>query len=449
MEESGGRKIVKKVVSFSIFVFCFLLFIAASIFIDTVNREKKDKIPELIIGLNNVTLDGINNGPKNIAYDGNEAELISNGEKTEIKNVEIRGRGNASWDMEKKSYRLKFSSRVDFLGLGKQKKLALISNNIDDSLMRNDLGQFIAGIIYKDYPVRGDFVHLRIDNADLGLYYAAILVDADKYSLGLNNETGIIVEIDNAYCSKDLVFSKTNEFGDCLQLSGIVSKDSGEVSFSRFARDYNEFEKALKKKDFKKISEIIDVESWAKYFVMSEFTSNPDAYITSWYLYKDSEESKIKANIGWDFDAAFGNRNWGYGDEIFYSPNGTLTRLGYTIDEVKESDPIEKKCNLVENSEVHLISPSMCYMLMMPEFQKLVAKTYRTFLMGHRAEIIEYIKETAAYIREDAINDSNIWHKGSFDDEIEYLLWWVDKRFDYFDEKYGGTSVVLYNNRYE
>ena len=25
----------------------------------------------------------------------------------------------------------------------------------------------------------------------------------------------------------------------------------------------------------------------------------------------------------------------------------------------------------------------------------------------------------------------------NFDDEIEYLLWWVNSRFDYFDEKYG------------
>lgn len=437
---SGSWRIIKNIICLCFFALCFVIFLLLSLSIDAINREKKNEVPELKISLNNVTLEEINNGPKAVAYGSNTAEFFDKGSVRFISDLEIRGRGNASWSMDKRSYRIKVLGGINLLGLGAQKKLGLISNNIDDSLMRNDLGQYIAGGIYENYPIRGEFVNVKIDDNDLGLYYMVVLIDADKHSLGLKDNMGVIAELDNAYCFDGSTYRMTKEFKDCIQLEDAVSKDNEDVAFSNFVKDYNDFETALRKRDYRAISEKIDVESWAKYFVLSEFSSNPDAYVTSWYFYKDGETDKIKASLGWDFDAAFGNWNWGYGDEYFYSPYGAMTRLGYTIKDLQETDSMEKKCNMVENSEGHLISPSMCYLIAMPEFQEIVSQTYRDTLMGRRAEINEYIKKTAAYIRDDAIADNEMWSKGNFDDEIEYLLWWVNSRFDYFDEKYGGVG---------
>ena len=50
--------------------------------------------------------------------------------------------------------------------------------------------------------------------------------------------------------------------------------------------------------------------------------------------------------------------------------------------------------------------------------------------------MVNYIKREANYIREAANRNNEIWNHGSFEEELDYLIWWVEGRFDYFDENY-------------
>ena len=410
-------------------------------FLLSLDLDKKEKsvevirtIPEIKLTLNDVTLDEINDGPKSTKYIGNRMTLIDGDDEYDFDNVEIRGRGNASWLMDKKSYRLKLSQRVDLLGLGKLKKWGLISNNIDDTLMRNDLGHYIASFLYDSYPIRGEFVNLKIDDDDLGLYYMVNLVDIGKNMIDLKNSDGILIEIDNAYCDSEKGYKFTKIASDCISIKDIVDEDNVDEILNAFMNDYNEFELLIRGGDYEMVAEKVDIESFAEYYILSEITSNPDAYVTSWYLYRDGEEDRIQSGIGWDFDAAFGNRNWGSREGEFYSPTGLMVRMRYLVDGWDNYNDT-KRCELLKET---LISPTMCYMINMPEFRDLVGRIYRERLIGKRMDIISYIRNTADYIRDEAVVDNELWSKGDFDDEINYLVWWVDKRFDYLDELFGG-----------
>ena len=393
-------------------------------------------IPKIEITLADTTLDEINSGPKRLGYPDNKMTLNDGKNKYYFDNVEIRGRGNASWMMNKKSYRIKLTRKVNLLGLGKIKKWAMISNYTDNSMIRNALGNFIADLLYDDYPIQGEFINFTVDGKNLGLYYMSELVTVDKSSVDLKDPFGILVELDDVYYETEEKYYVT-KLNDHITIGDVTVEDNKDEAMGFFMDDYNIFEKAVKSGDYELMTEVVDAESFAKYYLLGEFSSNLDAYMTSWYLYKDGEEDKIHSNIGWDFDGAFGNRRWWEreGDDL-YSPTELMTRMKYTVDgwnDYAENDV--NRCDLLY--EV-LASPTMCYMIGMPEFRELVAEIYQKKLMGKREEIVSYIRNTADYIRDEAIADNELWGKGDFDEEVEYLVWWVDKRFDYFNDLYGG-----------
>lgn len=398
------------------------------------NRDEKMVIPEIVIKLNDTTLDGINSGSKTMKYYGNEMTLRRGEEKLFYNDVEIKGRGNASWAMDKKSYRIKFDEKVDLLGLGKMKKWALVSNHLDDSLVRNDLGQYLASLLYENYPIKGDFVKLKIDDENLGLYYLIKPIEISKNSVEIKRLDAIIVELDNAYCESNDVRLETKYFHDCIAMKDVRDEETVYETMTALLNDYNSFEKALINREYEKVLEIIDVESWAKYFLLSELTSNPDAYVTSWYLYRDGESDKIHANLGWDFDAAFGNRNWEKWPDEFYSPSGLMNRMEYSF---TKNENESQGCRYLIDIESTVISPVMCYLAEMPEFRDLVKEVYRDKIKFQRENIMNYIKTVSSRIHGAAIENDVRWGKNNFLSEIKYLSEWVETRLEYLDQMLG------------
>src|SRR5699024_4806536 len=71
----------------------------------------------------------------------------------------------------------------------------------------------------------------------------------------------------------------------------------------------DEFETLLysKDKDWDKISKMIDVESFIKYYFIQEFSENPDGCRSSVYMYKDGKDDVIHMGPVWDYDSALAN----------------------------------------------------------------------------------------------------------------------------------------------
>ena len=326
-------------------------------------------------------------------------------------NVEIKGRGNFSWNADKKSYRLKFDKKVDLFGMGKKKKWALIANSVDDSLMRNDLAYYIANLLGEDQP-QGKFVEFVVDDEDLGVYYLIPSMEIDKLAVDLRDPEGVLVEVDNVYCEAEEKWWVADN-GDCLTVKDIVTEDLTDEVMEDFLEDYNDLLVALERKDFEAVGEIVDMESFARYFLISEFTADPDAYATSWYLHKDGADDRIHAGPVWDFDAAFGNRSWGDWPEEFYEPTTVMGRFEYTYEKKKEGIcPYNKERTLKETINISWV---MCDLLEMEEFRELVREVYLEDFRDKKEMIKEHILETVAEISAAARRDAEQWGKGDFD----------------------------------
>ena len=206
---------------------------------------------------------------KDIKYGGNQVEIFDDGITISYDNVEIKGRGNFSWNADKKSYRLKFDEKVDLFGMGKKKKWALIANSVDDSLMRNDLAYYIANLLGEDQP-QGKFVEFVVDDEDLGVYYLIPSMEIDKLAVDLRDPEGVLAEVDNVYCEAEEKWWVADN-GDCLTVKDIVTEDLTDEVMEDFLEDYNDLLVALERKDFEAVGEIVDMESFARYFLISEF----------------------------------------------------------------------------------------------------------------------------------------------------------------------------------
>ena len=367
-------------------------------------------IPVMEISLNGVTLDEVHENGKGIKYSGN---FLTLGDES-YENVEFKGRGNFSWAADKKSYGIKFTRKVNLLGMGKSKKWVLIPNSVDDSLMRNDLAYYLMDLITGGYQFRGNFVELKIDGGSLGLYYLIRAMNIGKEAVDLRDPMGILVELDNIYCQKEEKYWVTGD-GDCLTIKDAVKDDGVDNIMESFVMDFNILEVAASENNYSDVVRIADIYSFAEYFVISELTANQDAYVSSWFLYKDGIDDKIHAGLAWDFDGAFGNRNWGDWAEEFYAPTVIMARFDDNIGSVKIT-------NLMRN------------LIRMPEFKEIVRQIFIAKIVCQKEEILDYIDKQSELIADMAYFDARLWGKGDFYEEISYLKWWITKRIEFLEQ---------------
>ena len=222
----------------------------------------------------------------------------------------------------------------------------------------------------------------------------------------------------------------------CLVVNDVVMKDNLDPAMQSFMQSFTQLEMATKEKDYGKILDSIDVDSFARYFLLSEFTVNPDAYNSSWYMYKDGLDDKIHAGPGWDFDFAFGNRNWIWSDdESFYSPD---------LDMVREADALGGKFifngKTVEKEPNWTISRVIFGLMKIPEFRQKVREVFNDALAGRKMELLNYIGRKADEIYPAILRDNGRWEEVNYWSEVNSLLDWVDKRYEHFEKTYGNEE---------
>ena len=284
----------------------------------------------------------------------------------------------------------------------------------------------IAEMIGENYAWRGKFIEMYFDGEYEGLYYFLHKVEIGKGRVDLRDTAGVLVEMDSLH--KDEGGCYFTYAGSCLKLTDVVLEEEGweEKVMGEFLTDFNKLEMAAEKGDYAGVTELADVESLAKYFLISEFSANPDAYASSFYFYRDGVGDKIHAGPVWDFDFAFGNKEWWWGEEIegFFNI---------------ESDQLRREEAFAENSDGNIAK--LIYQLMdMPEFRAEVARVWQERMSGRDQELMLSLKKTASTIREAALRDAEKWDRGDFDAEVEYLLNWIEARYTHMEEIYGGEE---------
>lgn len=390
----------------------------------------KSAIPSVSVKLNNTTLSDITSGSKNTKYDGNTVSITDvNGELNAqgIDNVQIKGRGNSTWKLDKKPYQIKFNSKTSVLGMKKAKKWVLLANYLDGSLLRNKISYDLAVDAGIEGNISSEFADLWIDGEYQGNYLICQKVDSGPGNLDLS-ENGIVAELDNLHYEDEDYWFFSERSNSYFTLKECNNEDEASAIFESFETRITEVEKLIyaEKKDWSKIAELINEESFVKMYLLYEYTENEDAMKSSVYFYCDGGE--IYMGPAWDFDRSLGNCD-------DHDPDVTW------LDNRDESED--------------LLSTYFNELKTIPEFNELVKKEYSGNFKQALDNAISNVSTDADFITASAGMDQIVWKTygkkliasmkpiaGSYIKNVDELREWMTARTAYMDQIYEETYVA-------
>ena len=278
---------------------------------------------------------------------------------------QFKGHGNSTWERPKRSYKMYLQQKNSLLGMDKCKKWVLLSNVMDDSMMRNKLFTDMAKSCGLENTMDNAWVDLYVDGEYRGLYLLSEKIDinSENFDIGdLEKETKALNEEEmdthNVYQMENGEFfvqgwmipnEPSNNTGGYLLELDYRRRYKGEASkFHTLSDQYvvvkspeyatvnqigyisgfvQGFENAILSEDGKNdfglhYTQYIDVESFAKKYVLDEISKNIDSGYSSSYFYKPKDDMKMYAGPIWDYDTALGNNQYWGKTEQFENPNG-------------------------------------------------------------------------------------------------------------------------------
>ena len=258
--------------------------------------------------------------------------------------IEMRGRGNSTWGLPKKPFRMKFTEKFSPIGLNhaKEKSWVILAQDMDKSLLRTHLAFEYSRVLFNPsenyhhekavlFTPCSKFINVYLtgqyydsstgrtktmDGEYLGVYQMSdqvqradgrIAVDKLKASDGADPEKitgGYVLEADlhegNHYTSRGIKFTyKYPEDDDYDQAQyNYISNYLNEAEAALYGSNYKDPENGWRK--------YFDEKTLADFIIIKEFVGDLDGY-TSTYIYKRRGCEKIFFGPIWDCDKGWNN----------------------------------------------------------------------------------------------------------------------------------------------
>lgn len=365
--------------------------------------------------------------------------------RLEVKIVEngVRGRGNSTWDMPKKPYKIKFDEKISIFGLGEDKEWVLLANYADKTLLRNVVAMKLSEIVGMEWTPSMLPVEVYLNDEYMGCYTFSEHKKVSKYRVDLD----IVGESDNSgdavtgdyYMEIEQNLDETTCFRTSICGIPMMFSDPEVPTAAQYDYIVGYFydaENALMGSNFTDPEngwqKYIDIESFAKAYIVNELTKNIDGNMRKSSFITKEKGKKLEMYHLWDYDLTLGNCN--YLDDEFGATDGPE---GWFIKDFS--------CNYWTHGWNHTNwytrltdDPAFC------------AKVKEIWDKHHQelSSIPDFI-DVKAMIMEDAqkrnfkrwdILNTSVWPnvvvKGTYAGEVEYLKDYYTKRFRWLDGKF-------------
>ena len=383
---------------------------------------------------------------------------------------EITGRGNETWQYDKRSYGVELNYESNLENMGSAKNWVLLPNVADDTYIRNKITYDMAAASGMAFSPDSCFVDLYVNNTYHGLYQLSEKVEIHRERLNiadlnlenkkLNSDQYTRGNIEQLFTNQtkyiDLSWEPNDISGGYLlerdyenkyaqELSGFQSsvlQDFYSIKSPKYASEqetayicnlFNEMERAIASPDGvnpitgKTYSDYLDIDSFVTKYLIEEISRNNGGGASSAFYYKpqDSISEKIYAGPVWDYDKAYGSLRTHVDantrDLAYLTLNRTSTELYWDL-----------------------------YQL--PDFQQAVCDKYQTFFSNYlnyltTQKIDEYVSEIEQSAEMDRLrwNGSNVrFNMGpnSLDENIQYLKTFISERKAFLDNVWGYNPQI-------
>lgn len=223
----------------------------------------------------------------------------------------IRGRGNSTWGMPKKPYRIKLDEKVDLFGSPGDKDWILLANYSDKTLLRNIVAMEISRICGMAWTPRMLSVDVYLNQEYIGVYTFCDHKEVAKDRV--NIEVATETDLEGGYY---LELEEAMDEPVCFKTVWDTPVMFHEPEYPTEAQQkyvkewFNGFERALERVQGEHddaYRSYIDVPSFINYYMIQEITKNPDGNVRkSTYLTKEKGKPLEMYHV-WDFDITLGN----------------------------------------------------------------------------------------------------------------------------------------------
>lgn len=245
--------------------------------------------------------------------------------------VQIRGRGNSTWNLPKKPYKLKFNQKERFLGPDRAnaKKWTLMANAADKTLIRNAVTSAMGEFTTLPFNPAYKFVDLVLNGRYQGNYQISDQVDVRKRRVHITEQDlpladdsnitgGYLLEVDGF---QDGNYFTTSRYAVPIRIHYPDDEDIAGRQNSYIRNYMANFEAALRSADFADPEQgyraMTDTATLIDWFLCTEISANLDGYYST-YFYKEQDDPRLFWGPLWDYDIAYEND---------YRTTGTATKL--------------------------------------------------------------------------------------------------------------------------
>lgn len=356
--------------------------------------------------------------------------------------AQIRGRGNSSWNLAKKPYRLKLKDDFRFMGMpAKDNTWVLLANHADKTLMRNALAFEIGEACQMYFNPAYRFLDIVLNGKYIGNYMATDQVERNKNRVDLDKLTmadidlptisgGYLLEIDGFASGDSVWFSGTGGYGTPVSVKYPDDEDINDQQLDYIRTHYSAFEAAVRnfvvgQTDTSNLTRYLDLTAFARWYLAFELTANPDG-IWSIYVKKNRNDDKFYFGPLWDNDISFGNCN----------------RI-YSVANDGRNESIMVKCFSNGNTKTMINK-----ILSIPEVQKVIYMEWDKIRPGLEARLLHVIDSLTTTL--DASQERNfsksVWPvldrvvyneltpRYTYEAEVAFLRSYMDDRYDFVDQ---------------
>jgi hypothetical protein len=246
--------------------------------------------------------------------------------------MDVRGRGNTTWDMPKKPYRLKLAASTSLLGMPANKNWVLLANFSDKTMLRNDLTFELSRMMGMAWTPRSRFVDVNLNGAYQGVYQLVehVRIAAERVNIpsmkitdtsAANITGGYLLEVDERRGESYCFNSTKTRMVFCVGDPDVLLEPGWEKQRAYITNYIARTDTALFSTQFADptvgYAAYIDVESAVNNYILQEVVKNVDGSLRFGPFMFKPRGGKLFFGPVWDFDLAIGNVNYDTADQTF------------------------------------------------------------------------------------------------------------------------------------
>ncbi len=336
----------------------------------------------------------------------------------------IRGRGNTTWNMPKKPWKVKLDEKASILGMPADKEWALLANFTDRTLIRNVVAMKLSEICGFSWTPRMRHVEVYLNDQYQGVYtfceHKKVSKDRVNIDLVTENDNEGEAVTGGYYLEMEDNMDETTVWRTRLNIPMMFSDP--EVPTPQqlaYVKKYiDDFELAIQNSNVDDpaygYGRFIDLRSFIDNYIIQELTKNPDGNTRKSTFVTKERGKKMEMYHIWDFDLALGNTSFNEGP-------GPETWL------------------------IKYCSGWYTPMMNDPQFAVKVKERWNE-LKPELEKVVEFIDDQALVLDKAQKRNYEVWNindqvmsvspKGSYEAEVKYLRDWYAERVRWMDREF-------------